>query len=403
MNTFDVELRGWVLYDGECRLCTAGARRFGPRLQRLGLGILPLQSAFARGRLRLEEAELLKEMKLLMASGQVYGGARAVTEIVRLHPWFRPLASLLELPPFFALLDAGYRYLAARRDCASGACRLESRPRRPLLPVWLLPVATATLHGRLEPWWFMWALAVAIYFAFKWTMLCVWERRNVALGRRELFAYLFLWFGMDTAAFARREAAARSESLAWPLLNIAVGVSLILGAAHLDAPVVARGWLAMSGTVLLLHFGSFEAAAILWRRRGVPVQSLMDAPLAAESLSDFWARRWNTAFRLIAHALVFRPVSRRWGAAAAAFAVFFFSGLVHEVAISFPAGGGWGGPMAYFLIQWTGLLVEKSLPDSPALKRVWTWLFVLSPAPLLFQRRFIEVVLRPMLDGLRGT
>lgn len=403
MNTFDVELRGWVLYDGECRFCVAGARRFGPTLQRLGLGTLPLQSAFARGRLQLDETELMKEMKLLMASGQVYGGARAVIEIIRLHPMLKPVASLLQLPPLFSLLDAAYRWVAARRDCASGACRLEIQMRRPMLPVWLLPIAAAMLRGRLDAWWFMWVLAVAIYFAFKWTMLCIWERRNGQLGRRELLAYLFLWFGMDPGAFARSKTTRRSESVAWPLMSAVAGLALVVVAARLDVPAPERGWLAMAGTVLFLHFGSFEAAAVLWRRRGVPVESLMRAPLAAESLSDFWARRWNTAFRQIAHTLVFQPAARRWGAAVGAFAVFAFSGAVHELAISYPAGGGWGGPMAYFLLQWLGLVLEREMPETANLKRVWTWLWVLIPVPLLFQRRFIEAVLLPMLDGLRAA
>lgn len=402
MNTFDVELRGWVLYDGECRLCVASAQRFGPALERLGLGTLPLQSAFARGRLKLEQTELLKEMKLLMGSGQVYGGARAVIEIVRLHPLLKPLASVLAMPPFFALLDAGYRFLAARRNCASGACRLDLRPSRPLLPVWLLPVAAATFRGRLDSWWFMWLLSASLYFAFKWTMLCVWERQNAPLRSRDALAYLFLWFGMDPGAFALRQVP-RHEPLSRPLLKALAGALLVVVASRLDADPLARGWLAMTGTVLFLHFGLFEVAAVLWRRHGVPVESLMKTPLAADSMSDFWARRWNTAFRQIAHTLVFRPTARRRGASVGAFAVFAFSGLVHELAISFSARGGWGGPVAYFLIQWVGLVLERRLPDAPALKRVWTWLWVLIPAPLLFQKRFIEAVLIPMLDGLKGA
>jgi hypothetical protein len=49
--------------------------------------------------------------------------------------------------------------------------------------------------------------------------------------------------------------------------------------------------------VLVLYFGSFHLLSCAWRSAGVDAHPLMNWPLAAESVSEFWGRRWNTAFR----------------------------------------------------------------------------------------------------------
>ena len=118
-------------------------------------------------------------------------------------------------------------------------------------------------------------------------------------------------------------------------------------------------WLGMIATVLFLHFGLFDFLAIAWRARGMAVEPIMNHPLRAVSLADFWSR-WNRGFRDFAFRLVFRPVHRRLGIVAATLATFLFSGLIHDLVISLPARGGFGRPTLYFLIQGIGILFEKS-------------------------------------------
>jgi len=66
-------------------------------------------------------------------------------------------------------------------------------------------------------------------------------------------------------------------------------------------------------------------------------------------------------------------------------AVFFVSGLLHELVISFPAGGGWGLPTLYFVLHGGLVWLERHGVLRP--RRWLTILFVLLPLPLLARRR----------------
>jgi hypothetical protein len=122
---------------------------------------------------------------------------------------------------------------------------------------------------------------------------------------------------------------------------------------------------------------------------------------------NFWGRRWNTAFRDLAHQIIYQPLARRWGARRAMAAVFLFSGVLHDVAISLPARAGYGLPTLYFLVQAMGVEIERS-----RFGRRWrlrgglrgwffTAMFVLGPACLLFHPPFLRKVVIPFLNVIR--
>src|SRR5262245_28468602 len=93
------------------------------------------------------------------------------------------------------------------------------------------------------------------------------------------------------------------------------------------------------------------------------------------------------------HRLFLRPFLRL-GKTGARFAVFTLSGILHELALSFPAGAGWGLPTAYFLLH--GLLV--SMEERFRIRgRVWTLFWVIAPAPWLFHEPFRRTVIVPFL------
>src|ERR1700694_917507 len=73
--------RGWLFFDAQCGFCTRVARWVAPMLQRRGLAVAPLQDARVAALLGLSEAELMREMRVLLEDGRQYGGADAVVAL----------------------------------------------------------------------------------------------------------------------------------------------------------------------------------------------------------------------------------------------------------------------------------------------------------------------------------
>lgn len=270
------------------------------------------------------------------------------------------------------------------------------------LPLLGLPALAALFGAAWPPWLFMWAMALALYAGLKWlTFADCPLSRQASLGRS--LGYLLLWPGMDAAAFLgpnRDPPRARQWWMA--VAKTMLGVLLICGAALLapQAYPLLAGWLALAGLAFVLHFGLFDLLSICWRAEGVRAEPLMNMPILASSLGDFWGRRWNLAFRDVAHAYVFRPLLRKLGPGGATLAAFVFSGVIHDLVISLPAGAGWGLPTLYFVIQGCGILVERSRLGRRALSRLFCAVVTIAPVPLLFHRPFIERVILPMLAAL---
>ena len=133
------------------------------------------------------------------------------------------------------------------------------------------------------------------------------------------------------------------------------------------------------------------------------MQPIMDRPFAATSLVDFWGRRWNRAYRRVSFEYFFRPSVRWFGPALGTLFAFTASGLIHESVISWPAGAGYGGPTAYFAIQGLAVLLERATPlrrllRNPLCGWLYTALFVIGPAGLLFHAPFLTRVIVPFLE-----
>lgn len=252
------------------------------------------------------------------------------------------------------------------------------------------------------PWLFMWLLAAGCYFSFK--VLILWKAR-VAAPAAEIAAWVLLCPTFSFPNFHRRSVTPRATVLRLALagmVNLMFGAVLLwVVARHLVQVPMMAAWVAMVGLIFVLHFGSFHLVTAFWMQRGRAVEPLMKNPLAACSLADFWGRRWNTAFRDGMNLLVFRPVAMRRGVRPAHWLVFLFSGLLHEAVISLPAGAGWGGPTAYFLLQALGMDLSSRLHLKEGLVcRVWTLAFVILPVGLLFHLPFIHAVILPFLKTI---
>jgi hypothetical protein len=255
--------------------------------------------------------------------------------------------------------------------------------------------ADSTMMGDVPRWATMWCLAGAFFLAGKAAML-----RGAALGGWRRLGFALGWVGMDAAPFRGDADRTRRHAVDWtgPVMNTFLGTVLLWGVARHIAHPLAAGWVGMVGLILVLHFGLFGVLAMVWRALGVPVSPIMRAPIAATSLAEFWGRRWNLAFRDLAHHVVFTPVARRAGNRAAMWATFAASGLMHDAVISVPAGVGFGLPTAYFLLQALGVTLERRADRSvraPAVKWLRTHAFTVLPAFVLFHPPFVERVMVP--------
>jgi alginate O-acetyltransferase complex protein AlgI len=159
------------------------------------------------------------------------------------------------------------------------------------------------------------------------------------------------------------------------------------------------------GIIFILHFGIFHLLALFLQKAGLQVRPVMRNPIAATSLAEFWGERWNLAFHDLASNFLFRPLLPGLGVAGATLATFLISGLVHELVISLPAGGGFGLPTAYFLLQGVGMLFERSwLGARIGLRNgasgwLFTILFTAAPVFGLFHRPFVERIIVPFMQA----
>jgi acetyl esterase len=118
--------RGWLFYDGECGFCVRIARWVAPILARREIGLAPLQDPRVGALLGLAPAELMREMRVVMADGTHSGGADAAVALARVIWWGRPLVWFAKLPRAMNLLRRIYRSIASRRHCVATRCERQS-------------------------------------------------------------------------------------------------------------------------------------------------------------------------------------------------------------------------------------------------------------------------------------
>ena len=276
------------------------------------------------------------------------------------------------------------------------------------LPLVAMPVLVMIVVPRHWPAWaFMWILSAAIFFGCKWLTWHLRRPRTAPVWRH--VAYLVLWPGLDADAFLENRRLptplGRGE-WAWAAANVGAGALLFWGVARQLGGGTLTAWVGMTGIILVLHFGTFHLLSCAWRRVGLDARPLMVRPMASQSLTEFWGRRWNTAFRDLAHRFLFQPLTRRLGPRGALGVGFLFSGVVHDVVISWPAQGGYGLPTLFFVAQGGGLLLERSrLGRRNGLGqgmrgRLFAAGMLLLAVPLLFHAPFVRSIVLPFMRDM---
>lgn len=263
--------------------------------------------------------------------------------------------------------------------------------------------------NQLPAWGFMWSLCFAIFLFCKILSLLKMLRSGVVMDVGRKLAYILLWPGMDAMAFATNIVTPHKinpKELVLALLKMMFGLVCFFVIARL-IPLsldLLRGWIGMLGLIFTLHFGVFHLLALFWQGRGVGVKPLFRSPASATSLGEFWGGRWNDAFRQLSHDFIYLPMRPYFGRLPTLMLVFLISGLIHEAVISLPAGGGYGLPTMYFLVQGVGMMLERSRQGVRlglgTGKR--GWLFVVmctaTPAFWLFHPVFVRQVILPFMS-----
>jgi len=82
----------------------------------------PLQDSRVGALLGMSREELLREMRLLLSDGRLFGGADAAVALAREIWWARPLVWLAWIPGMMEILRSRYRRIAIHRSCSAHAC-----------------------------------------------------------------------------------------------------------------------------------------------------------------------------------------------------------------------------------------------------------------------------------------
>ncbi|MBY0359116.1 MAG: membrane bound O-acyl transferase family-domain-containing protein [Candidatus Obscuribacterales bacterium] len=292
------------------------------------------------------------------------------------------------------------------------AVRTPNGLRRPAGFVWpaLISLLLVWQADLLLPWQRLLTTSVGLLFVIKAVvLLSKFSKDELAqTPKLGLLLYLSLWPGVDPLPLLSSTAPVVEDGRRFARgLHYMLGglITAVSTAAFLPFFGTIAGWLGLASLLMIVHFGYADMLTTLMRLAGWNVNPLFNEPLKSTSLRDFWSKRWNLAFVEMDKILFFDWLKKRFGAKGAVFGVFVVSGILHDFCISYSAGGGWGWPTLYFIVQGLAVLLEsrfikRSTPK--IISRLWTWAWLLLPLPWLFTPQFRGIFIVPLFQSLHG-
>ena len=264
--------------------------------------------------------------------------------------------------------------------------------------------ATSIYFGPLlEPWQRLAVGAAGLLYLVKTIVLLtrLSQKEIKEFSPIGILIYMSIWPGIDPMPWrARTKPEEDGRRFVRGLICLLIGLTggLILSVSLPAMSTDAVGWLGIAVLITCVHFGYAEMLTTLVRLCGWDAGPLFDAPFRSASLNDFWSKRWNLAFVEMDRILFLPFLKARFNIAIAVFLIFVLSGVLHEIALSYPPMAGWGLPLTYFLIQAIAVAIERKFFSRPDhwLKRLWTWLVLFVPLPLIFHAPFRESLIVPL-------
>jgi predicted DCC family thiol-disulfide oxidoreductase YuxK len=291
---------GRIYFDAACEFCSGVAEAYAEQLEALGYNTTPLQADRVHEIFELPEGEIPDELKIQTHDGTIIGGADALLEVIRPTGWGRIANGVAALPGVRPLLRTVYRTVAKRRRLLIRICNPRRTGDAHLWLLFLLPILLAAWLP-LPGWAAMWALAAATFAGCKMQM---WIKARRRLGRlpigRSLF-YLTGWPGMDPYPILTTPTGNRKpETGNWlqALTATATGAALLwIATPRIGDNTLLTAWTGMLGLIFILHFGLLHLNVLGLQAIGLSAKPIMNHPLHATSVADFWGSRWNLAFR----------------------------------------------------------------------------------------------------------
>ena len=123
MNEAKTNLTGWILFDDSCGFCRRWVPFWENTLRKRGFEIAPLQADWVREKLQLNENDLLRDLRLLLASGEQIRGADSYRYAMKRIWWAYPFYLISIAPLCRSIFDWSYRTFAANRYRVSRFCK----------------------------------------------------------------------------------------------------------------------------------------------------------------------------------------------------------------------------------------------------------------------------------------
>lgn len=286
---------------------------------------------------------------------------------------------------------------------------------------WAIVIGTAVfsilLTTNASPTYRMIAIASLQLLSMKVIVMVEAYRGKPKLNFIQWLAFALAWFGMRPNLFEVFPAKPLSGVLPFVVKGVSriiIGVLLLMLSAYiqndkyLQKPYANVYFLyelvMLVGLSFILHFGILNLSTASWRFSGVDVKELFRSPYKSTSLKEFWGKRWNMAFSEMTAMVVYKPLKVKYGIPFAMIASFLVSGMLHEIAISFPVKMGYGLPFLYFVLHGLAMYAEgkmavvKKIVSNSVTSHIWVFAWLILPMPLLFHHVFILEVVEPLRD-----
>jgi predicted DCC family thiol-disulfide oxidoreductase YuxK len=118
---------GWILYDDSCGFCRRWVPFWENTLRRRGFEIAPLQADWVKQKLRLDENDLLHDLRLLLPDGKQVQGADTYRYAMKRIWWAYPVYLFSIVPLGRNIFNSSYRKFATHRHQISRACKLSGK------------------------------------------------------------------------------------------------------------------------------------------------------------------------------------------------------------------------------------------------------------------------------------